>query len=319
MLFQARIASDRRIHCIFYFFEPHHIRAIDHEFLIQLAGLAPIVPVVGKADTMTPFERHVHLSFIQDRVRAISTACNMPDDIVFDFHEEDEEKEEEEEDEECYEDVLRTASTECSEAPEMNTSKTASAADLCDLASSMIEEEEPATSTSYIDCTAMASSVLEGGAKGQTGTDAALAKPAAGSPNKPSADSPGMSMQEEPKPVLPRVRGVFAVVCDISGQREYPWGAVQVNSEAHTDFRRLQRLLLESDNIALLREKAQEMSVNKHDELTSLKARLKVLLNSKEFAERGVVTLLLILFLGIVLGDWLMPGVAVWAAQKFLA
>jgi septin family protein len=62
---------------------------------------------------------------------------------------------------------------------------------------------------------------------------------------------------------LPKVRNVFAVVCDTSdsGKREYPWGALDIYDEEHSDFRRLQRVILDSDNITEFIKQTQDMSL----------------------------------------------------------
>ena len=62
---------------------------------------------------------------------------------------------------------------------------------------------------------------------------------------------------------LPRIRNVFAVVCDTSesGKREYPWGSLNIYDEEHSDFRRLQRVVLEGEKITELIEQTQRMSL----------------------------------------------------------
>ncbi|GAQ92127.1 Putative septin GTPase [Klebsormidium nitens] len=45
--------EDERVACILYFIAPHRIKPIDVEFMKQLSKLAPLIPVVGKADTMS--------------------------------------------------------------------------------------------------------------------------------------------------------------------------------------------------------------------------------------------------------------------------
>ena len=47
------LQADDRIHCIFYFIAPHRFKAIDAEFIKELAPLASVIPVVAKADIMT--------------------------------------------------------------------------------------------------------------------------------------------------------------------------------------------------------------------------------------------------------------------------
>ena len=68
---------------------------------------------------------------------------------------------------------------------------------------------------------------------------------------------------------LPKIRNAFAVVCDTSesGKREYPWGSLDIYDEEHSDFRRLQRLVFESNHITELRELTQQMSMVKYKPL----------------------------------------------------
>ena len=62
---------------------------------------------------------------------------------------------------------------------------------------------------------------------------------------------------------LPRIRNVFAVVCDTSesGKRKYPRGSLNIYDEEHSDFRRLQRVVLEGEKITSLIEQTQIMSL----------------------------------------------------------
>ncbi len=61
---------------------------------------------------------------------------------------------------------------------------------------------------------------------------------------------------------LPRVRNIFAIVSDTSAKRTYPWGEIDITNENHSDFRRLQRLLLERSKIISLKTLTQKMSMD---------------------------------------------------------
>jgi len=82
---KTRNKADARVHCVFYFIAPHRIKDIDKEFIKQLTGLAPIVLVVAKADTMTWQERKDHLVAVQRLVVELEHQCNLS--IVYDFEE----------------------------------------------------------------------------------------------------------------------------------------------------------------------------------------------------------------------------------------
>ncbi|XP_077425862.1 neuronal-specific septin-3 isoform X2 [Vanacampus margaritifer] len=51
---------DTRVHCCLYFISPtgHSLRQLDVEFMKRLSHSVNIIPVIAKADTMTPEERH---------------------------------------------------------------------------------------------------------------------------------------------------------------------------------------------------------------------------------------------------------------------
>nr|XP_061832956.1 neuronal-specific septin-3-like [Nerophis lumbriciformis] len=51
---------DTRVHCCLYFIPPtgHSLRQLDVEFMKRLSHSVNIIPVIAKADTMTPEERH---------------------------------------------------------------------------------------------------------------------------------------------------------------------------------------------------------------------------------------------------------------------
>lgn len=82
---QQRNQSDNRVHCIFYLFTPHQILPEDVERIQQLQGLAPIVPVLAKADAMTPEELQEQLLAVKTMMHKMSQ--NAPFPAFFDFEE----------------------------------------------------------------------------------------------------------------------------------------------------------------------------------------------------------------------------------------
>lgn len=65
--------SDNRVHCCLYFIQPsgHSLKPIDIEFMLNLHEKVNIIPIIAKADTLTPeecvqfkknvsFQRHTH-------------------------------------------------------------------------------------------------------------------------------------------------------------------------------------------------------------------------------------------------------------------
>ena len=63
------------------------MKDIDKEFIKQLSSLAPIIPVVGKADTMTIVERKEHLLNIFQKVTELKAELQRP--VIYDFQEDD--------------------------------------------------------------------------------------------------------------------------------------------------------------------------------------------------------------------------------------
>jgi hypothetical protein len=74
------------VHCVFYFIAPHRIKEIDRQFISKLMGLAPIVLVVAKADTMTWQERKDHLLAVREMIQELEAKFKSA--IAFDFQEE---------------------------------------------------------------------------------------------------------------------------------------------------------------------------------------------------------------------------------------
>ena len=251
---------------MFYFIAPHRIKDIDKEFIKQLTGLAPLVMVVAKADTMTWQERKDHLIAVLKLVDELQAACKMP--IAFDFHEEDVGFM----DHYLPEKSPRTPSNVAAQAD-----LSFSYNDFLDLSSSFVEESEsrPLSPLNLPDCSYQNSSAtphfsFRGQAYQPDNGEQAMHVPLAVEVAK-TAESPQSAATFSTKPQLPssvhvplpKIRNAFAVVCDTSesGKREYPWGSLDIYDEEHSDFRRLQRLVFESDHIVRLRELTQEMSM----------------------------------------------------------
>lgn len=257
-----RYAADHRIHCIVYFFSPHRIKDIDREFLKHLNGLAPIVPVIGKADTMNISERREHLLDVNQMLKELAITCGGP--IAFDFGEEGAE---------FLDTVVAPESAQAGGEPAGIHERAAfPAADLAGSVMMEADEEETSPAHNPNDPAAMAESTYSTLCQSRVTTQpvpSLLTPPIGGVSLNRSATSAATKLPHGPSPeaarppVLPRVRNLFAVVCDASasGKREYPWGSLDIYDEHHSDTRRLQRLLFESANITVMRDRAQEMSV----------------------------------------------------------
>lgn len=80
---EERLSLDTRIHCVLYFISPNRIKVIDGAFLEHIHELAPIVPVVAKADSMTPEELSVCLKRVHNAITGIHTS----NDVIYNFAE----------------------------------------------------------------------------------------------------------------------------------------------------------------------------------------------------------------------------------------
>jgi septin family protein len=212
-----RNQQDVRIHLLFYFIAPHRMKQIDKEFLKQLSGLANIVPVVSKSDTMTLHERAEHLMLIHSTIESLDGGSSS---TIFDFNEV------EDEDHPFLPLVIAVASSPVSSAP--NTINNSAAEDDSSnglsMMSSIFHVEVP-----------LSEQILE-----------------VDHEHHYLYSSRNMAPLQ-----LPRVRNIFGIVCD---NRKYPWGELDLDNENHSDFRRLQRLVFESGQIVVMREKTQLLS-----------------------------------------------------------
>lgn len=84
---QEYLDADERIHVIFYFISPHRMRDIDNEFINNIAAIAPIVPIISKADAMTTHERNTFLHQVKTRIDYITNQRGF--DCIHNFHNDD--------------------------------------------------------------------------------------------------------------------------------------------------------------------------------------------------------------------------------------
>ena len=81
---QEFILADRRIHCLFYLFLPHSIKAIDIEFITQTSHLVPIIPIICRTDTMTIHERNAYIILLKSTLDNISSSLGYS--CIHDFN-----------------------------------------------------------------------------------------------------------------------------------------------------------------------------------------------------------------------------------------
>ena len=217
--------KDDRIHCVFYFIAAHRFRAIDKAFILKLAKLVNIVPVIAKADCMTLDERKRFLCEVHYELEKLSTELQyLP---IYDFQEEDDA------DKGCLE-VL----TNDEESRDKCARQRFLPPD--EITAILNDETLPSVFKSIGEHLNMQSSeptcpFLNGELRTAERD---------GTAERSLSPAPVLSSAYE----LPRVKGIFGVVCDInlSGYRVYPWGSLCIDDEQHSDFRRLQKLVFES-------------------------------------------------------------------------
>jgi len=220
---RERNQQDGRIHLLFYFVAPHRMKQIDKEFLKQLSGLANIVPVISKSDTMTLQERAEHLLLLHTTIQSLDGGSSS---TIFDFCEV--------EDESHPFLPMVLAAPASSPVSSMHASTVQTSEEEVGGVSGMTAM----TSIFAVDNVPLSEQILE--------VDYEHHYLFSSQNNQATAPTQ-----------LPRVRNIFGIVCD---NRKYPWGELDLDNENHSDFRRLQRLVFETGQIVVMREKTQLMS-----------------------------------------------------------
>lgn len=92
------------------------------------------------------------------------------------------------------------------------------------------------------------------------------------------------------KTMLPRAVNIFAIICDLKYEREYPWGTADVKKDEHSDFSRLQKLVFEAGlHIKGLRDMTQRKTIDFLDNRTAYRAHQEqIVLEKQQKAEARV-------------------------------
>ncbi len=277
--------SDDRIHCIFYLLAPHRIKLLDMKFLEEICIFAPIVPVIAKADALTFLERKRCLLEVSRLIDHISHRTGKQ--VVFDFREDGG-------------GFLADHHAKRGRPPArggrmVGKEEEAQSSDLLSRATMVTSS----FSSTYVDLAGSQSVDLS--LSGESGVSvigmSATKENTTGAANVPSPlvlpthdcgsehSTPRSQLSQEEiqyglshmgeslgfsnvsdisaHGALPMVANVFAVVCAAGAkeEREYPWGAVDINDHSLSDFRRLQRLVVESDHITEMISHTQDVSI----------------------------------------------------------
>jgi len=242
---ETRLGLDERIHCAMYFLSPHRIKLIDEVFMQQMADLVPIVPVVGKADSMTASELSGYLIEVEKLVAGLVTGDELP---IYDFKEELQESASDELDSDNVNNSSRNQSQISSEGEWPRVSNGISAdfnvsSDSMYVIGSSLSNSEvmemPKSARSLVSTTA---TILTEALPSRD--DHTLTAEENDGPQ--SLDSSSVTVTSLPRTALFKpVRNIFAIISSPSMIRTYPWGDVSVQDETLSDFRRLQKLLFE--------------------------------------------------------------------------
>ena len=235
----------------------------------QLHGLAPIVPVLAKADAMTLEERSVQLRAVQAMMNDISKDATLP--VFFEFDEPETTRATgappglgDPVPSSAHIDHSQSLGVEVPD--EMAVQSQAEISISSDHSDGSYQFPTEFTSTARdranTDLTEESSQVnqLDGQAVPLRPDGSARSSPY--SPSHPFSASSGYSWAS----AVPKVRNIFAVICAVNpqGLRVYPWGTVDTHDETVSDLRRLQRLVFENGSIGRLRALTQEMSIRQH-------------------------------------------------------
>jgi hypothetical protein len=73
----ARLALDRRIHCLFYLMGANGMKEIDLAFIEDISDIVPVVPVIVKADYLSDSSKKEFQKVIEDNIRSVSLSRNI--------------------------------------------------------------------------------------------------------------------------------------------------------------------------------------------------------------------------------------------------
>jgi septin family protein len=241
---------DERIHLVFYFLTPHHIRPIDKEFLLSLNNFVNIVPIISKSDCMTMEERKHYLMEIREFLKNLQVNNHIK---IYDFLEETDDFLPD------YGSDLATAYLN-SAATTDNTggSGIASLASPSNSACTEYGQRQHVKSpcSSSNDSYDHEEILVEE----NLGFSSSLLRSNRFAGTSSSSHHLENSCRTDDNAIIAKIPNVFAISCDSSGYRHYPWGTIETENPKHSDFSRLQTLIFEKGNINKFRNFTQGMT-----------------------------------------------------------
>ena len=238
------------------------------EFIQQLSGLALIVPVIAKADTMTMKEHTAYLHVVRDNLQLLQERTNHA--VIYDF---------EEGDSTIFLPV--EVPLECPVVDEQAAADAEVEASFHPDASQMTDAEFNVDVNYNIETDGGAHENVYSTYSETEENYIGYADVVAGlhshhfTARAPTVTSETANDDHETetksgvKTTLPRIPNVFAVVCDLSenGLREYQYGTLEINNKEHSDFRRLQELVFEQGtHLIKMKELTEKMSIRLYAE-----------------------------------------------------
>lgn len=241
---------------------PHTIKECDREFVCRLAPLAPIIPIITKADTMTIEERNIFLLLVCSEMCSLSSRLGYS--CIHDFGDQPIDASDffgpSRSEFLAIGDQLSMGltSSDILHPAEHVESRSNGLYFVHSLFPSFLQQsnlfvgESSSTQLSSHDDQSMASAVPVPLEDILAMAKVVLANPS-GKEMSPSLNvSPEETSSDEEKGKkqshveLLRIPNIFATVCDLKAERVYPWGSIKVDDPLYSDIRRLRVLLFES-------------------------------------------------------------------------
>lgn len=269
------------------------MKEIDKVFLAEISSLACIIPIISKADCMTTNERRTYLQQVHCEIEEMRS--RLLREVVFNFHE-DIICGSDSTDRTRHDDVLQPSRELIEETYDnnnnnnnvtnTNNNNTSNSSNTeifeIDYSHAFLPTSCPDShmgmSYSTVTMTQRESFISP---ESNSISVEKETKESSGS-QQISQGFVGSSITHPPpsnRLLLPVVPNVFAVICSSEDKEEegqqqhqqqedyevlrrvYPWGSIDIEDETLSDFRRLQRLVFESEQISEMRDQTQQLTI----------------------------------------------------------
>ena len=237
------------------------MKRIDKAFLSEISSLANIIPIISQADCMTIQERKAYLLLVQSEIDGMSRFLSR--EIIFDFREDNISFVS---DNSCQvnNEIPMVPSDELLDTDSAGLKPTGTEVFEIDYSHAFLPLQVNSNNNNNNMNMSYSAVLVQ---RDEEESDELHINNHPMEHSFEAVQSPAAVREDY---LLPMVPNIFAVICSsISGpeeeqmmRRDYPWGSILIEDESSSDFRRLQRLMFESDKISELREKTQEMTIH---------------------------------------------------------